>query len=45
MSAHRIFIGALVGIFALAPFVLSIRIISPLTYIGLAVLVGWDWSC
>lgn len=40
MSAYRIFIGALVAIFALAPFVLSIRIISPLTYIGLAVLVG-----
>jgi branched-chain amino acid transport system permease protein len=40
MSAHRIFIGALVAIFALAPFVFSIRIISPLTYVGLAVLVG-----
>ena len=40
MTPHRIFIGALVAIFAVAPFVLSIRIISPLTYIGLAVLVG-----
>jgi branched-chain amino acid transport system permease protein len=40
MSAHRILIGVLVTVFALAPFVLSIRIISPLTYIGLAVLVG-----
>ena len=40
MTPHRIFIGALVAIFAVAPFVLSNRIISPLTYIGLAVLVG-----
>src|SRR5688572_25231863 len=40
MTPHRIFIGALVALFALAPFVFSIRIISPLTYIGLAVLVG-----
>ncbi|MET0445193.1 MAG: metal-dependent hydrolase, partial [Pseudorhodoplanes sp.] len=40
MTARRIFIGAVVVLFALAPFFLSIRIISPLTYIGLAVLVG-----
>jgi branched-chain amino acid transport system permease protein len=40
MSAYRIFVCTLVGAFALAPFVLSIRLVSPLTYIGLAVLVG-----
>src|SRR3712207_2097186 len=40
MSASRLFIGLLVALFAAAPFILSIRLISPLTYIGLAVLVG-----
>jgi branched-chain amino acid transport system permease protein len=40
MTARRIFIAALVMLFALAPFVLPARFITPLTYIGLSVLVG-----
>jgi branched-chain amino acid transport system permease protein len=40
MIARRMFICALVAMFAIAPFVLPLRFITPLTYIGLSVLVG-----
>src|ERR1044071_5696819 len=40
MTARRIFICAIVVIFALAPFVLPAPYITSLTYIGLSVIVG-----
>ncbi len=40
MTARRIFILAIVALFALAPFILPQPTITSLTYIGLSVLVG-----
>jgi len=40
MTAHRLLIGALCLLFALAPFVLPQPLITSLSYIGLSVLVG-----
>ena len=40
MTARRLFLIAVVGLFALVPFVLHVKFVTPLTYIGLSVLVG-----
>jgi len=40
MTARRLFIGAVIALLALAPFVLPRHLVTPLTYIGLSVLVG-----
>ena len=40
MTRHRLFMTCLVAGFALAPFVLPVRYVTSLTYIGLYVLVG-----
>ncbi|HKS60053.1 MAG TPA: branched-chain amino acid ABC transporter ATP-binding protein/permease [Xanthobacteraceae bacterium] len=40
MTRHRLFMTGLVAAFALAPFVLPLRYVTSLTYIGLYVLVG-----
>jgi branched-chain amino acid transport system permease protein len=40
MTKRGLFIGSLVALFALAPFVLPLRFVTSLTYIGLSVLVG-----